>query len=271
MNLAATPLDSLFRFAERDPHPSLRRWVARCWGFEARGGVGVLPDHHVPPDGCTSLVLVLVPGAPPQLMVSGPWVKGMRVPVTPGARYYGVRFHPGAASVALGLDPSGLRDRSRPALPLLDTWARQLVADGVALTGLESASALFESVLLPEAAHWPGPDPLARSAVLAITAAGGDCEIAALASGLGVSPRTLHRRFRAATGLSPKEFARIQRVRRATVTAMRAAGQSWSAVALEHGYTDQAHLTREFSALTGLTPERLLARLRRTAHHNVEP
>jgi len=265
----ATPSEPIFRYAEREPHPSLRRWVSRYWGFEVRSDATGAPQHHVPPDGCTSLVLV--PGPRPAVLLSGPWVSGMVVPVVPGARYYGVRFHPDSAGQVLGLDPQTLRERSQPGISLLGAWARDLLPEPGASVDFEAAAGLIERTLLPLCPQWPEPDRLARSAVVAIAGMGGDCGIESLAAELRVSPRTLHRRFRRATGLAPKEFARIVRLRHATVAALSPRARGWSALALDHGYSDQAHLAREFSALTGLTPEQLLARLRRTAHDNVAP
>jgi AraC-like DNA-binding protein len=58
-------------------------------------------------------------------------------------------------------------------------------------------------------------------------------------------------------GVSPKTFARVVRLTR-VVERVRsvAAGESinWSALALELGYYDQAHLVDEFRELTGVTP-----------------
>ncbi|NEE00722.1 helix-turn-helix domain-containing protein [Phytoactinopolyspora halotolerans] len=86
---------------------------------------------------------------------------------------------------------------------------------------------------------------------------------------LGTSASTFNRRFRAAVGLNPKPFARVQRLQR-VLTAITAAGPAgaeasaggrhgpgdvdWAAVAAEHGYCDQAHLIHEFRELTGVTP-----------------
>jgi transcriptional regulator GlxA family with amidase domain len=83
-----------------------------------------------------------------------------------------------------------------------------------------------------------------------------------LADQLGWSARRLHRRFFAACGYGPKMLQRILRLQRAirlaragTHPAMGLAG-----LAREAGFADQAHMTRDFRALTGLTPRGLLAR-----------
>jgi AraC-like DNA-binding protein len=57
-------------------------------------------------------------------------------------------------------------------------------------------------------------------------------------------------------GVSPKQFARIVRFQRALRVAKH--GASWSTVATEAGYYDQAHLIAEFRELAGTTPAAFL-------------
>ena len=46
---------------------------------------------------------------------------------------------------------------------------------------------------------------------------------------------------------------------------------SWSAVAADLGFADQAHLIREFGALAGVTPVEVADRIRRIGHGQVRP
>jgi AraC-like DNA-binding protein len=76
------------------------------------------------------------------------------------------------------------------------------------------------------------------------------------AAQVALSPRQLERRFEDQFGMSPKRFARIQRLRR-TIEAARS-GKSLAVVAAWGGYSDQPHFSRETRALTGATPVALL-------------
>jgi transcriptional regulator GlxA family with amidase domain len=82
---------------------------------------------------------------------------------------------------------------------------------------------------------------------------GGIVRAEQLASIAAVSLRTLERRFRTHVGLSPKKA--IQRYRLQAV-AERALSDDidWASVAAELGYADQAHLSRDFRAVTGEAP-----------------
>jgi AraC-like DNA-binding protein len=85
--------------------------------------------------------------------------------------------------------------------------------------------------------------------------------IDSLADQLGWSARRLHRRFVDACGYGPKMLQRILRLQRA-IRLARAEGRpsvSLAGLAGEAGFADQAHMNRDFRALTGLTPRRLLA------------
>jgi AraC-like DNA-binding protein len=86
-----------------------------------------------------------------------------------------------------------------------------------------------------------------------------------LAARAGVSPRTLQRLFSRFVGVSPTWVVRRYRLLEAGELArhgegpLRAAG-GWAALAAELGYSDQAHLTRDFTAHFGVPPAAYAAR-----------
>jgi len=84
-----------------------------------------------------------------------------------------------------------------------------------------------------------------------------DVSVAELVAETGYSHRTFLARFRDAAGLAPKTFARVLRSQRAA--ALLGARRPLAEVALTAGYSDQAHFTREFAAITGLPPSRFRA------------
>ncbi|MFB9683848.1 helix-turn-helix domain-containing protein [Amycolatopsis plumensis] len=97
-----------------------------------------------------------------------------------------------------------------------------------------------------------------EAATLARSGGGGQpaqpsTEVAAAIAGLGVvSERRLRRRFVQAVGYGPATYLRVSRFQRAVALAPRISGLA--ALAAAAGYADQAHLSRECRALTGLTP-----------------
>ncbi|GAA1991771.1 helix-turn-helix domain-containing protein [Amycolatopsis minnesotensis] len=84
--------------------------------------------------------------------------------------------------------------------------------------------------------------------------AAGRVRVDALADEVGWSRRHFGELFRRELGLPPKQAARVLRFERAGAV-LRASGRvDLAALAVDCGYYDQAHLTREWRALAGCTP-----------------
>lgn len=60
--------------------------------------------------------------------------------------------------------------------------------------------------------------------------------------------------FRSAVGLTPKHFYRVQRFAAVLRRLATAGAADLADLATSAGYSDQAHLTREFRAFAGITP-----------------
>ena len=71
----------------------------------------------------------------------------------------------------------------------------------------------------------------------------------------GWSRRHVTERFRRQLGVSPKAYARLLRFEHASALLNeKPRGRTLADVAMEAGYYDQSHLTRDFVALAGMTP-----------------
>ena len=258
-------MEPAFHYSERPCPPALRPWLWSYWEFRVESDGAAVP-HHVPPDGSTSVAVVVASGQVVHVGASGPWLEPFVVPVVPTCQYWGVRCRPESGGLVLGVSPEKLRDRSQPIDHLAPGLAQGL-REAMAQAGdFDQAVAAMDRVF---AGHLHGvdpPDPLARDAVNRLIARRGEAAIAALAEELHVAPRTLLRRFRGATGLNPKQFARICRFRYAALTLLEADPPGWARIATESGFADQAHMINEFKDLTGLTPETLGQRVRSTSH-----
>lgn len=91
----------------------------------------------------------------------------------------------------------------------------------------------------------------AYDAVIAADPAEG-VSLAALAAAGGVTRFQVIRDFKRTAAMTPGQYLRDRRVRRAA--ALIAAGQPLAAAAAEAGFADQSHLTRAFKAARGVTP-----------------
>lgn len=108
--------------------------------------------------------------------------------------------------------------------------------------------------LLTRLAEGPQPAPAVQASMAAIEACGGAQSIGALATAEGISRKRLIRLFRENVGLAPKRVARLVRFERAFAMLLRRPDEGLAAIALDSGYSDQAHFNRDFRAMTGTTP-----------------
>ena len=255
-----------FEYFEFDPAPALARHVTAYWGFRVR--VSNPPVHRVWPDGCIALAAVTLGGHSHWTLV-GPRMGPLDVAVSPGATYWGVRFWPDAGGTVLGMRTAELRDLTILAPPYI---ANILGEPPAVLTRDDpaAAAAALDGLLEPLVRRARALDDAVRHAVVAILAAGGARPIAEIAAEIGIGDRQLQRRFRAAVGLTPKQFARVRRIRGAGLAAL-AGDQPWATIAADHGFADQSHLIHEFSQLTGYTPVAFEERLRLIEHGRVGP
>lgn len=76
-----------------------------------------------------------------------------------------------------------------------------------------------------------------------------------LAAVVGLSAGHFSRCFRGSFGVSPREYLIRSRLERAKAL-MRQTRTSLSQIALDSGFADQAHMSRQFHALVGATPTR---------------
>jgi len=242
-------------YVERPPLPDLAHVVRTVW--IQRTGEAPYVQRHLPTGG----VEIHFPiGGRPQLI--GPLL-GPEVEVIPArTTIVGARFLPGAAPPL----PVMLDDLVGRRIGLAELWGvaadRLVEAMAVAATP-ERALMLLQRHLLGEfrVAH---VDPLVREAVGALMP-WRPVDIDGLAAHLALSPSQLRRRCLQVLGVGPKVLQRTLRFQGflalaqagATASGQRGA-DGVAGLAVDVGYADQAHLSRECRRLTGLTPRELL-------------
>lgn len=241
-------------YQEFAPAAALHPWIASYWRFALPASAEpVQTIHTVPPDGTISLCWLPTGHA----VLVGPRMTALRVPVVTGNEYLGVRVLPGVAGPLLGVDARSVRDR-------VVAFGRAEFSETMRRDGLAG----LDELMLNWAAK-AGSESL-DSAVMALTqrilASNGAAPIAEVAAGLNLSYRQLLRRFYAASGLTPKEFARLRRLRAACMEAVQSADPEWADLSFAAGFADQSHLMREFRDIYGWPPRLVHEYLRRIDH-----
>ncbi|WP_437942296.1 helix-turn-helix domain-containing protein [Sorangium sp. So ce341] len=166
----------------------------------------------------------------------------------------GVRFKVGCARELIGV-PLDLLGNAHVALS--DLWGAAALAlqDSVMQARTpEERCARVERSLLARLSGARGPHPAVARAVSALMGAEDPSPVMAVARASGLSARRFIEVFRRDVGLAPKQFSRVMRFRRAVRLLAGAPRASLASLALEAGYCDQAHFTREFKELSGISP-----------------
>jgi AraC-like DNA-binding protein len=251
-------------YVER-PAPALIAPVIECvWSVSDRATRAARPPDRVVPDGCPELIVHLaaryariIDGRPvrqPAAFLAGtlsrPWI----VQAPPRVATVGVRFRPGGLTALFGASLVGTADREVP-LADLPVPIRTLAAAIRSTRGPASALPAAETWLLAYAGALAASGralapPVSAGAVGVIQRRQGRIGVEALASAVGLPRRRLERLFRRETALSPKQFIRIVRL---TALLRRLEAPDTDRLidlALDAGYFDQAHMARDFKALT---------------------
>jgi AraC-like DNA-binding protein len=253
-------------YVERPAPPRLAAAIECVWSVTDRVTRAARPPDRLLPDGCPELIvhrgdryrraiagrLVRQPTAFLAGTLSRPWI----VQAPPRVATVGVRFRPGGITALFGTSLAGTADREVPLAELPAAFGALAAAIRRA-RGPASARRAAEVWLLAHlerlgAASATGgvAVPASAAVVRAIQRRRGRIGVDALASAVGLPRRRLERLFRRETALSPKQYIRIVRLT-ALLRRLDAPDRDRLIdVALDAGYFDQAHMARDFKALT---------------------
>jgi AraC-like DNA-binding protein len=244
------------------PRPALRPWVGRYTGYHLRTQPG---SHRGLPSRNVTFIVTLegtvdVAGygafptlagglhATPVRIDHDGLQHGIQAELTPlGARAL-LGLPAGELSgvvveldALLGRHAAELTDRVRTAT----TWTDRFAA----------LDAMLERLARPKGV----PCPELRWAWKRLTESAGGVEIGTLAAEIGWSRQHLRTRFQREYGLSPKIAARIMRFESARRLLGHSHRPSLADVAVRCGYSDQAHLHRDWLDFAGTTPSAWMA------------
>ncbi|WP_433479158.1 helix-turn-helix domain-containing protein [Spirillospora sp. CA-142024] len=251
--------------AQGRPHPALRPFLHSYHGYWEPE---IVPTRMrtLP----TRITVVIINLGPPLLLrvpdpgvgdrEYGSFVAGMHdghgMYLSPGGQR-GIQLDvtPLGAYTLLGA-PMGRLANAAVELPdLMGREARTLVERLADAPGWGARFDILDGFLLRRLDSGPVPDPEVTRAWRLLN---GDLtvSVADIAADVGWSRKHLTNRFRDQAGLPPKVMARVLRFQRAVDLLTGGAGLAEAAFSC--GYYDQAHLNREFRALSGCTPTELI-------------
>jgi AraC-like DNA-binding protein len=118
---------------------------------------------------------------------------------------------------------------------------------------------LLDDAIAARIARAKLPPPAVTHVMRRLVRSHGAIPIGTLASEVGWSHKHLVSQFTEQIGLTPKTLARVLRFGLAADRLASSAGGHLADIAIDCGYYDQSHFTRDFRAFAGVTPTKLLA------------
>jgi AraC-like DNA-binding protein len=159
---------------------------------------------------------------------------------------------PLGASALLGLPAGELGERAVDLGDVLGPAVGRLVDRLGEAPGWAERFTRLDAALLDRLGGRPDPlPPEVREAWRLVHGSAGRCRVADLAGHVGWSRRHLTERFRLATGLTPKQAARVARFEAARRLLVDPRRPPLAEIAVRCGFADQPHLAREWRALAG--------------------
>ncbi len=253
------------RYQEYSLRPPLDALVDCVWFLSGRlDGEGAGTVDRIPPDGTVEVIFHLGPvfrqvnrdrlDRQPQCLIVGVWTRPIMLVAPTDYDSLGIRFLPGAASAFLSAPLDTFTDT---VVDAAHVWGRAATTlrDRLGETcSLTQRLALVQDFLRTRMRR---PARALNRSLSRIASARGRVSIDALAREAGVSHRQLERAFRAHVGVPPKLLSRIVRFQHVLRIAPGGTGR-WADIAIDCGYSDQAHLIRDFVQFAGETPASLM-------------
>jgi AraC-like DNA-binding protein len=250
-------------------HPALRPYIATAVGYRQDG---LAPGVHrgLPSPYLTFVVtldepLVLAAHADPRQapgrydgLIGGLHTRPALIEHPGRQSGFQLSLTPLGARALLGVPAGALASVDASVADVLGAAGHELVERVRAARDWPARFAAAEQVLLARVRRDSEPAPEVAEAWRLTTRGGGRMRVADVAARVGWSERHLGERFRAETGLGPKEAARVvrfDRARRLLAARVGAGGPpDLAGLAAAGGFADQAHLAREWRAFSGLSP-----------------
>lgn len=255
-------------YTEYNPSPLLSPYIDKYWQFKGRTEQGM--RINILPDGCTDFIFTLGEVAdtvgdslvmqPHRSYFVGPMNRYSElVTRTDSVHMLGVRFLPCGLIpfMRLPLHELGNQRINTGELPSLfdDLFAEQLCE----APDLTARIKLVEKLLMKALYNHPQADAQIRYAVAYIDRHKGMIPIRTLADEICLCQRHFERKFKLSTGYTPKEYSRIIKFRNAIDLLKHATYDNLLTTAIEAGYYDAAHLSKEIRALSGNPPGSFLS------------
>jgi AraC-like DNA-binding protein len=254
----------------RKPSAPLRPFIENLWYHR-----GVQSEHsfdRLLPDGAIELIFDLTDTAkiwydsetPLRIRtVRRSWLSGQHrrsivIEAAKDSCMIGARFRPGGLHPFLGMPVAEVNDAVEETESLWGSGVRELRERLLASRSIDERFTILDEALRARAGGKLDPDRPLAYVLHRLATTPGETSIRSLADEAGVTQKRLVRTFEEKVGLKPKILSRVLRFQRVLRRLESESRVSWSFVAQDAGYYDQAHFIRDFEVFSGMKPTEYL-------------
>ncbi len=251
------------------PNAELNSFVKCYWTL--LGPAHPNPEkQRIVPDGCMEMIFLC--GDPykqyfedgshiiqPKAFVFGQITKPLEIQQTGKVDIFAIRFHPHGFVPFTDVAAVQMENRAVPLAELFGAQSEPLETAMFNANSSEERVQLIEAFLMSCLTQEESVDRLIKSSVATLLSLNGQLSVAELSKELDVNRRQLERKFASQVGLSPKQLAKIFRLQATLKTMLAQESPSFTVLAYNGEYFDQAHFIKDFKEFTGVSPKKFYA------------
>jgi AraC-like DNA-binding protein len=251
------------------PRPDLDAVIKCHWTLEVPAEKNS-PKQRIVPDGCIEMIFILGDDIKrytsedqyilqPRAMVLGQITEPFIVEPTGYVNSFAVRFYPYGFANFVTTQIKNLANSETPISVLFgDKPANDLEHKIISAPDTKQRIEIVENFLLHRLKDRTTIDNIVKATVETILQTEGGESIHSILKDQLSKRRQLERKFFNQVGISPKQLGKIIRLQTALKMMLNQQYESFTKIAYESKYYDQAHFTKDFKEFTGTNPKDFL-------------
>ncbi len=254
-------------YQEYSPDDRLSPCIRCFWSLEDWLPSQPSTREKVFPDGCTELIFHYGDRfkkydgendfhIQEKSFLHGQLIRYMEIEATGCIGVFSVRFQPAGLQPFISVPVSSLTGKTVTLASLWQEEGQWLEKEVLNATSNQERQNIVEAFLLKKMALTTTGNDLARNFVEALIRTDGNVNAEDLAARWQISKRHLEKTFVSSVGIKPKMLARIIRFNKTLRLIEAGEFNSFTSIACEGGYYDQAHFIKDFKNITGLNPKK---------------
>ncbi|MFN3754012.1 DUF6597 domain-containing transcriptional factor [Flavobacterium sp.] len=252
-----------------EPHSALSDFINCYWTLKS-------PPEDKPekqrivPDGCMEMIFhhgdlykQYIKGdnyiIQPKCFVFGQITKPLYIEPTGETNIFAIRFQADGFTPFAPIPISNMENRAVPLEELFGEAGMILQHKILEVTTTEEQIQIAEDFLLNALKNAKQIDKTIKDSVAMMLELKGQLSIDELSESMKINRRMLERKFASVIGVSPKQLAKIVRLQTTLKMVLKNDFKSFTEIALDNHYYDQAHFIKEFREFTGVSPKEFYA------------